>query len=99
MSNRPSAMLVTTAFSTLLVGLVVIGEEPPKIAEIKPGEVRELEIASGVKMKFCWIPPGKAQLGSPQVEREYFTKHFLDGNPLSVMDGESEIKRGQYVSK
>jgi formylglycine-generating enzyme len=36
----------------------------------KPGEVREYEIADGVKMKFCWVPPGKAKLGSPKTEKE-----------------------------
>jgi formylglycine-generating enzyme len=28
------------------------------------------EIATGVKMKFCWIPPGKATLGSPKEEKD-----------------------------
>ncbi len=32
------------------------------------GEERELEIFSGVEMKFCWIPAGKAMLGSPKTE-------------------------------
>ncbi len=32
------------------------------------GEEREFEIFSDVKMKFCWIPAGKAILGSPETE-------------------------------
>jgi formylglycine-generating enzyme required for sulfatase activity len=35
----------------------------------KPGEEREFEIAVGVKIMFCWIPPGKATLGSPRSEK------------------------------
>jgi formylglycine-generating enzyme required for sulfatase activity len=54
-------------------------------ARPKPGEQREFEIADGVKMKFCWIPPGKATLGSPateekrredEAEHEYASKGF-----------------------
>jgi serine/threonine protein kinase len=35
---------------------------------LKGGDLAEVEIAAGVKMKFCWIPPGKATLGSPATE-------------------------------
>jgi hypothetical protein len=31
----------------------------------RPGEEREFEIAPGVTMKFCWVPPGKFMMGSP----------------------------------
>jgi formylglycine-generating enzyme required for sulfatase activity len=56
--------------------------------EPKAVEEREFEIASGVKMKFCWIPAGKATLGSPKEEKErddsekeheYVTKGFWLG--------------------
>ena len=43
--------------------------EPPK-----PGDVVEVEIAKGVKMKFCWIPAGEAQLGTPKAERQEVLK-------------------------
>ncbi len=33
-------------------------------------EEREFEIFGGVKMKFCWIPAGKATLGSPEGKEE-----------------------------
>ncbi len=36
----------------------------------KPGEVVEVSLGKGVKMKFCWIPDGKATLGSPEGEKE-----------------------------
>jgi formylglycine-generating enzyme required for sulfatase activity len=31
-------------------------------------EIVEVEIAMGVRMRFCWIPPGEVQLGSPDEE-------------------------------
>ncbi len=52
------------------------------------GEEREFEIFSDVKMKFCWIPAGKAILGSPEneegsyrdeYEREFQTNGFWMG--------------------
>ena len=33
------------------------------------GEVREYEIASGVKVKFVWCPPGDFMMGSPKSEQ------------------------------
>jgi formylglycine-generating enzyme required for sulfatase activity len=33
------------------------------------GEEIEVEIGRGVKMPFCWIPPGRAMLGSPSTEK------------------------------
>jgi formylglycine-generating enzyme len=52
------------------------------------GETIEIEIAAGVAMKFCWVPPGKALLGSPATEQgrgdnehehEFATKGFWLG--------------------
>jgi serine/threonine protein kinase/formylglycine-generating enzyme required for sulfatase activity len=60
----------------------------PNPTGCKPGEVVEVEIVKGMKMKFCWIPPGKATLGSPateaerrpdEVEHEFTTKGFWLG--------------------
>jgi serine/threonine protein kinase/formylglycine-generating enzyme required for sulfatase activity len=39
-------------------------DPPPRPA----GEKIDVEIAKGVKMTFCWIPPGEATLGSPATE-------------------------------
>jgi formylglycine-generating enzyme required for sulfatase activity len=44
-----------------------------KTTEPNPGEVVEVEIANGLKMKFCWIPAGKALLGSPSGEKQRST--------------------------
>ena len=43
--------------------------DPKTEAERKPGEVVNVEIATGAKMEFCWVPPGKATLGSPPKEK------------------------------
>ena len=57
-------------------------------AERKPGEVVEVEIAKGMKLKFCWIPAGAAMLGSPanderheadEDEHKFQTKGFWLG--------------------
>jgi formylglycine-generating enzyme required for sulfatase activity len=39
-----------------------------KLAGERAGEEREFEIAPGVKMTFCWCPPGKFTMGSPTGE-------------------------------
>jgi formylglycine-generating enzyme required for sulfatase activity len=41
----------------------------PVPKELKAADELEFEIADGVKMKFCWIPSGKAILGSPKEEK------------------------------
>lgn len=40
------------------------------LTEPRAGEERSFEIADGVPMVFCWIPKGKATLGSPETENE-----------------------------
>ncbi len=51
--------------------IIVKKKEPPiAVGPHRAGEVVEVEIAKGVAMKFCWIPPGKATLGSPAEEKE-----------------------------
>lgn len=34
------------------------------------GQEREIEIAPGVSMRFCWSPPGEFMMGSPESEAE-----------------------------
>ncbi len=65
----------------------------------KPGEEREIEIARGVKMQFCWVPAGEAQLGSPKDERDYANKTFNSGEPPSYVDAEAEAARGKFRTK
>jgi formylglycine-generating enzyme required for sulfatase activity len=81
-------VLATSVGLVEFVGLVSAAPVPTHLMPTKPGEVREFEIANGVKMEFCWIPAGKATLGSPkeekerdsyELEHEYETKGFLLG--------------------
>ncbi len=62
------------------------------------GEEREFEIAKGLQMKFCWIPAGEAQLGSPKEEQDYVTKTFYDGERPEFLDAEMESVRGIHKS-
>ncbi len=62
------------------------------------GEEREFEIAKGVVVKFCWIPAGEAQLGSPKEERKYMVNRFYDGKNFNSWNNESEFLRGIYKS-
>ena len=63
--------------------------------EPKPGEVRKFEIAPGVFMEFCWIPPSEAQLGSSKEEQDYITKTFFEGKREEFLDDETESHRGR----
>ena len=57
----------------LLIGKVDLGEFPPLgQGERRGGEEIEVEIAKGVTMTFCWIPPGKAKLGSPASDKDRY---------------------------
>ena len=69
---------------TLLTTLSVYAQAAK---EPKPGEVVEVEITKGMKMKFCWVPSGKAQLGS-----EILGARHSDENSLSrkSLDAEKE---------
>jgi len=62
----------------------------------KPGEEVQFPIPGGLKMAFCWIPPGTAMLGSPKAERDAAIK--AGAKPEWVAE-EGEEKRGQYTAK
>jgi formylglycine-generating enzyme required for sulfatase activity len=66
---------------------------------LRPGDTREFMIAAGVKMVFCWIPPGTAQLGSPEAEQDFLTRTEFEGKRPEWLDGENETARGVYRSK
>ena len=85
----------------------------PKVAlitasgELTAGESREFEIAKGMKMTFCWIPAGKAPLGSPagekerrddEKEHEFATKGFWLGK-YEVQQSEWEGVMGDNPSQ
>ena len=65
------------------------------LGALAAGEVRKFEIASGVFMEFCWVPPGEAQLGSPKDEQDYITKTFFEGKRPEYLDAEMESYRGK----
>jgi formylglycine-generating enzyme required for sulfatase activity len=49
-------------------GNAPVPQTPAGKAKAAAGEERTFEIASGVRMVFCWVPPGTATLGSPATE-------------------------------
>ncbi len=63
------------------------------------GEEREVEIFSGVKMKFCWIPAGETQLGSPKEEQDYVKKTFYNLYYFNWLDSEKESVRGKFMTQ
>jgi formylglycine-generating enzyme required for sulfatase activity len=72
MVNRSLAQIQTNQTS----GLSRSGGE--LVAPLKAGDEREFEIAPGVKIVMCWIPPGDFLMGSPEDEvghRDNETQH------------------------
>ena len=82
---------------------VPMGKTAPKslteAKEPKAGDEREFEIFKNVKMKFCWIPAGEAQLGSPKEEQDNITKAHYKGERPSWLDKETETARGKFKTK
>ncbi len=65
----------------------------------KGGDEKTFEIAKGVRMTFCWVPAGEAQLGSPKAEQDDLVKTYLDGKRPEWLDGETETARGKFMTK
>jgi formylglycine-generating enzyme required for sulfatase activity len=81
-----------------------IVEEKKDIAKVeakepRPGEVVAVEIAKGVKMKFCWVPAGEAQLGSPKAERLEMLRLLKEDTEPAWLSSEAEDKRGKFKTK
>lgn len=91
----PLALAVVPAFSGFVSAQVKI--DAP--VEHKPGEVVEVETAKGVKMKFCWIPAGEAQLGSPKAERLEVLELVGENREREWLAIEAEEKRGTFTTK
>src|SRR5262249_27302336 len=87
-----SAMLVAWA-------LIVFCASRAAAQALKAGEVREIDIGGGVKMKFCWVPPGEVQLGAPEHEEDYVIGRYFAGVRPGWMDAESAGKCGKFTSK
>jgi formylglycine-generating enzyme required for sulfatase activity len=88
------AFLVVCCFAVPLHAVPLPEQRKPE-----PGEVVEVEIAKDVKMKFCWIPPGKAQLGSPKPEQDYVVKTYNGGKRPEYLDSENESARSEFTTK
>ena len=83
------------------VDLLISGGDKPMpknvSGEPKPGEEREFEIAKGVKMRFCWVPAGKATLGSPAAEKGRYEdekEHAFETKGFWL--GKYEVTQGEY---
>ena len=76
-----------------------------KAMEPKAGEERSFEIANGVKMVFCWVPSGEAQLGSTRAERDEWMKYlsgieiYKDVKEIYWVASEAEALRGKFKTK
>lgn len=72
-----------------------------KIARLdfQAGEERSFEIASGMSMVFCWIPPGECHLGSPKNERQAVLAAASLTEEPEWLKLEAEEVRGKYKSK
>lgn len=64
--------------------------------DLKPGQVAEVEVAKGVVMKFCWVPAGEAQLGSPQAERDEVVKLLGRKKEPDYIRSEAPERRGKF---
>ena len=65
----------------------------------KPGEVVEVDIAKGVKMKFCWVPAGKATLGSPATEKARYADE--NEHPFATKGfwlGKFTVTQGEFAA-
>jgi formylglycine-generating enzyme required for sulfatase activity len=102
------------AILTVFGSSSVFADEKRQIDEVvpyeklrNPGEIREIEIVTGVRMKFSWIPPGKATLGAPEfekkkcprdeVEHEYTSKGYWLGK-CAVTQAEWQAMMGDNPS-
>ena len=91
-------MLYRTVCSSSIVLLCAapLTAQTAKPMTPQPGAVREIEIAPGVKMAFCWIPAGEAQLGSPDAERQACLKVAMAPAEKLRLATEPEEKRGKF---
>ncbi len=63
-----------------------------------PGEEREFNLTDNIKMKFCWIPAGKAMLGSPESEEGRFQdeeEHEFETNGFWM--GKYPVTQSQWM--
>jgi formylglycine-generating enzyme required for sulfatase activity len=91
--NAAESQIVNTA--------VAAGEEAyAKLKGNRAGEEREFEIAPGVKMTFCWCPPGEFVMGSPPSEEHRETRE--DQAKVTLSKGfwisKTEVTQSQWAA-
>jgi sulfatase modifying factor 1 len=83
----------------------VVARDLGSVREPKAGEERSFEIAAGMKMTFCWIPSGEAQLGLPKAELDAVMEQLIvekiafNGKAPGWLELQAEDVRGKYRSK
>ncbi|HEY1189625.1 MAG TPA: SUMF1/EgtB/PvdO family nonheme iron enzyme [Gemmata sp.] len=92
---EPKPLPVAPSRIAVAVSPVTKNRKPP---ERKPGEVLDLEIAPGVKMAFCWIPPGRAQLGAPAAEQQELAQVLWGGERQAWMNAEITTFRPNFIT-
>ena len=101
---RTPFLILTASLGCVLIAtpVWVQTKSDPNAADRKGGEVVEVEIAKGVVMHFCWIPPGEAQLGSPKAERQKVKKtigyKWYEWEP-KWLAAEAEEVRGKFRTR
>jgi formylglycine-generating enzyme required for sulfatase activity len=65
----------------------------------KGGEEQVVDLGGGVKMKFCWVPQGEAQLGSTKAERQQVLKLIEKTEEPHWLAPEAEEVRGKFKTK
>ncbi len=76
-----------------------VGSVPPE--GTRPGQERD---DNGLKMKFCWCPPGTFRMGSPKDEPGHQNNEGDENGPVSVTltrgiwMGKFEVTQGQWQS-
>lgn len=83
------------------IGVIVVvasslGAQPANEAVPKPGAIVAVEVAKGIKMPFCWIPAGEAQLGSTLAERDECLKLVKVDAERQRLATETEELRGKF---
>jgi formylglycine-generating enzyme required for sulfatase activity len=87
--------MLRSTLALLLIVLVAAAEGQ----ERTQGEVVEVEIAKDLKLKFCWIPAGEAQLGSTLAEREECLKNVKADAERLRLATETEEMRGKFQTQ
>jgi formylglycine-generating enzyme required for sulfatase activity len=64
----PSVLSLPPSPSVVSVAIGTTKNLQPVAGTHQTGELRTLDLGSGVKMEFAWIPPGKFMMGSPANE-------------------------------